>query len=136
MPGLALGVPVVAARMPKFNVEGICHGDHPRGQGIRNIFFPPTALRMLKAADGQDRRVCARSRAAESRWAPRCWTGDARPLGLTINEFYGQTECNLVACSCQALFEPPKPGLHRARGAGARGGGADDGHGSRQTGRG
>ncbi len=29
-----------------------------------------------------------------------------RAFGLTINEFYGQTECNLVACSCADLFEP------------------------------
>jgi acetyl-CoA synthetase len=32
-----------------------------------------------------------------------------RAFGLTINEFYGQTECNLVACSCADLFAP-KPG--------------------------
>jgi len=30
-------------------------------------------------------------------------------FGLTINEFYGQTECNLVAGSCAALYEP-RPG--------------------------
>jgi acyl-coenzyme A synthetase/AMP-(fatty) acid ligase len=32
-----------------------------------------------------------------------------RAFGLTINEFYGQTECNMVASSCAALF-PPRPG--------------------------
>lgn len=25
---------------------------------------------------------------------------------MTINEFYGQTECNVVLSSCSALFEP------------------------------
>ncbi len=30
-------------------------------------------------------------------------------FGLTINEFYGQTECNMVLSSCEALF-PSKPG--------------------------
>ena len=30
-------------------------------------------------------------------------------FGLTINEFYGQTECNMVASSCAALFAP-RPG--------------------------
>jgi acetyl-CoA synthetase len=30
-------------------------------------------------------------------------------LGLTINEFYGQTECNMTASSCSALFDV-KPG--------------------------
>ena len=27
-------------------------------------------------------------------------------LGVTLNEFYGQTECNVVVSSCSALFEP------------------------------
>ena len=27
-------------------------------------------------------------------------------FGLTINEFYGQTECNMVASSCSTLFDP------------------------------
>jgi acetyl-CoA synthetase len=31
-------------------------------------------------------------------------------LGVTINEFYGQTECNMIASSCGALFEPA-PGV-------------------------
>ena len=30
-------------------------------------------------------------------------------LGVTINEFYGQTECNMVVSSCARLF-PPVPG--------------------------
>lgn len=32
-----------------------------------------------------------------------------RAFGLTINEFYGQTECNMVASSAASLF-PPRPG--------------------------
>lgn len=48
MPGLALGVPVVAARMEKFTPEG-CAEVIRKGQ-VRNVFSPPTALRMLKAA--------------------------------------------------------------------------------------
>ena len=32
-----------------------------------------------------------------------------RAFGLTINEFYGQTECNMVASSAGSLF-PPRPG--------------------------
>jgi len=35
------------------------------------------------------------------------WRRDT--FGLTINEFYGQTECNMVLSSCEALF-PSKPG--------------------------
>ena len=31
-------------------------------------------------------------------------------LGVTINEFYGQTECNMIVSSCAALM-PPRPGI-------------------------
>ncbi|MEO3413810.1 AMP-binding protein [Roseovarius sp. CAU 1744] len=106
MPGLALGVPVVAARMAKFNVEE-CQRIISEA-GVRNIFFPPTALRMLKAADARIGGLRTVASGGEPLGAEMLdWGRDA--FGLTINEFYGQTECNLVACSCQQLFEP-KPG--------------------------
>ena len=43
-------------------------------------------------------------------------------FGLTINEFYGQTECNMVGSSCAGLFNP-RAGLSGACGAGAPRGG-------------
>ncbi|MCB1409160.1 MAG: AMP-binding protein, partial [Rhodobacteraceae bacterium] len=49
MPGLALGVPVVAARLPKFTPQA-ARSVIAAGK-VRNVFFPPTALKMLKAAD-------------------------------------------------------------------------------------
>jgi acetyl-CoA synthetase len=77
MPGLALGVPVVAARMSKFTPEGcariVAQGD------VRNVFFPPTALRMLKAADVRLPGLRSVAR-AESLWGPRCWPGGGRLL--------------------------------------------------------
>ncbi|OAN79347.1 AMP-dependent synthetase [Sulfitobacter sp. EhC04] len=97
MPGLALGVPVVAARMAKFSPEG-CADIIARGN-VRNVFFPPTALRMLKAAD----RALPGLRSVASGGEPLgaemlAWGQGA--FGLQINEFYGQTECNMVASSC------------------------------------
>lgn len=72
MPGLALGIPVVAARLEKFSPEA-CAKIIARG-GVRNVFFPPTALRMLKAADKAIPGL--RSVASGvSRWGPRCWPG-------------------------------------------------------------
>jgi acetyl-CoA synthetase len=107
MPGLALGVPVVAARMEKFSVDG-CLDVIARG-GVRNVFFPPTALRMLKAAD-----TCVSGlRSVASGGEPlggEMLDWGRRAFGLSINEFYGQTECNMVASSCSALFSP-KPGF-------------------------
>jgi len=101
MPGLALGVPVVAARMGKFNTQEcakiISDGD------VRNVFFPPTALRMLRA----DGASLAGLRSIASGGEPLgaemlAWGRDA--LGVQINEFYGQTECNMTVSSCGADF--------------------------------
>ena len=106
MPGLALGVPVVAARMPKFSVA-TCR-ELIATTGIRNIFFPPTALRMLKAEGAAIPGLRSVASGGEPLGAEMlAWGQEA--LGLTINEFYGQTESNMVVSSCSAL-EPPRPG--------------------------
>src|SRR6056297_1239762 len=106
MPGLALGVPVVAARLDKFTA-----GDAARiirEGAVRNVFFPPTALRMLKAADARLPGLRSVASGGEPLGAEMLgWGRDA--LGVTINEFYGQTECNMVASSCAALFDQ-RPG--------------------------
>jgi len=106
MPGLALGVPVVAARLPKFTPEA-CAGI-VRDGAVRNVFFPPTALRMLKAADQRIAGLRTVASGGEPLGAEMLEWGRAA-FGLTINEFYGQTECNMVASSCNALFAP-RPG--------------------------
>ncbi|KIC26708.1 MULTISPECIES: AMP-binding protein [unclassified Leisingera] len=106
MPGLALGVPVVAARLEKFTPEACA--DLIAKAGVRNIFFPPTALRMLKAAgQGLDGLRSVASGGEPLGAEMLAW--GRRRLGVTINEFYGQTECNMVASSCAADFEP-RPG--------------------------
>jgi len=102
MPGLALGVPVVAARASKFTP------DQARAiitaAGVRNVFFPPTALRMLRAADATITGLRSVASGGEPLGAEMLqWGRDA--LGVTINEFYGQTECNMTVSSCGAWFE-------------------------------
>ncbi|MGR3322051.1 MAG: AMP-binding protein [Pseudooceanicola sp.] len=106
MPGLALGVPVVAARMEKFGVED-CVNIIRQG-AVRNVFFPPTALRFLKAADARIEGLRSVASGGEPLGAEMPDWG-RRALGVTINEFYGQTECNMVVSSCAALF-PVRPG--------------------------
>ncbi|MWD27594.1 AMP-binding protein [Aquicoccus sp. SCR17] len=106
MPGLALGVPVVAARLPKFSVDE-CRRIIVEA-GVRNVFFPPTALRMLKAADAEIPGLRSVASGGEPLGAEMLEWGRAA-FGVTINEFYGQTECNMVASSCGVLF-PPRPG--------------------------
>ncbi|WGW05843.1 AMP-binding protein [Tropicibacter oceani] len=106
MPGLCLGVPVVAARLPKFTVPECLR--IIRDGGVRNVFFPPTALRMLRAEDARIDGLRSVASGGEPLGAEMlAWAREA--LGVTINEFYGQTECNMVASSCGALF-PPRPG--------------------------
>ncbi|MFM1862001.1 MAG: hypothetical protein RLZ26_523 [Pseudomonadota bacterium] len=106
MPGLALGVPVVAARAERFSAE-FAAGIVGRG-AVRNVFFPPTALRMLKAADVAIPGLRSVASGGEPLGAEMLDWG-RRAFGLTINEFYGQTECNMVASSCAAMFAP-RPG--------------------------
>ena len=101
MPGLHHGIPVVAARMKKFNAAG-CQKIIEQG-GVRNVFFPPTALKMLKEEGAQItglRTVASGGEPLGS--ALIAWGKQA--LGLTINEFYGQTECNMVVSSCNVIF--------------------------------
>ncbi|MGC1505157.1 MAG: AMP-binding protein [Sulfitobacter sp.] len=102
MPALALGVPVVAARMAKFTPEGCCEVIE-RG-GVRNVFFPPTALRMLKAANVSIDGLRSVASGGEPLGAEMLAWG-RQAFGLEINEFYGQTECNMIASSCGAAFK-------------------------------
>ncbi|AXI46065.1 AMP-dependent synthetase [Sulfitobacter sp. SK012] len=106
MPGLALGVPVVAARMAKFDPAG-CARIIELG-GVRNVFFPPTALRMLKAAGAEISGLRSVASGGEP-LGPEMLSWGRQAFGLDINEFYGQTECNMVASSCGAEF-PARPG--------------------------
>ncbi|EEX11276.1 acetyl-coenzyme A synthetase [Ruegeria lacuscaerulensis ITI-1157] len=106
MPGLALGIPVVAARLDKFTPEA-CADVIARG-GVRNVFFPPTALRMLKAADVTIPGLRSVASGGEPLGAEMLAWGQ-RAFGLTVNEFYGQTECNMVVSSCAEDF-PVRPG--------------------------
>ncbi|WP_299666044.1 AMP-binding protein [uncultured Ruegeria sp.] len=102
MPGLALGIPVVAARLEKFSPEA-CADVIARGD-VRNVFFPPTALRMLKAADQSIPGLRSVASGGEPLGAEMLAWGQ-KAFGLTINEFYGQTECNMVVSSCIEDFQ-------------------------------
>jgi acetyl-CoA synthetase len=101
LPGLHFGVPVVARKFEKFDPElGLkLVADH----AIRNVFIPPTALKMLRVVKDPLKRFDIQLRTlasgGESLGAETLSWG-RETMGLTINEFYGQTECNLVLASC------------------------------------
>ncbi len=103
------GVPVVAHRARKFDPEAAFR--LMVEQEVRNVFLPPTAMKLMRqtrnaAYPGLSLRSCGSG--GESLGAEMLDWGRS-VLGVTINEFYGQTECNLVASSCASLF-PVKAG--------------------------
>ncbi len=100
LPSLYHGVPVVAYRAEKFAAEDIFQ--LMQDLGIRNVFFPPTALKMLRTVAHPETRWRLQLRSVasggESLGTELLAWGD-QALGLRMNEFYGQTECNLVVSS-------------------------------------
>jgi acetyl-CoA synthetase len=110
LPAWHHGVPVLAYRFRKFDPEAtfalmIRHS-------VRNVFLPPTALKLMRQGVRTRQRYNITLRSVGSggetlgaellEWG-RAW------LGVTINEFYGQTECNLVVANNAAIMAP-KPG--------------------------
>lgn len=111
LPSLYWGVPVVACRFPKF--DPVAAFELLADCQVTHTFLPPTALRIMKSVVAPRARwpLALRSIASggESLGAPMLEWG-RRELGITINEFYGQTECNVLVSSCSEWFEPI-PGL-------------------------
>ena len=104
LPGLHYGVPVVAQRFEKFDPEE-AFALIARAQ-IRNAFIPPTALRMLRAAPNPKDRHAIKMRSIGSggeSLGVETYEWGKSVFGLTINEFYGQTECNIVLAACNAI---------------------------------
>ncbi|HEY2135509.1 MAG TPA: AMP-binding protein [Xanthobacteraceae bacterium] len=108
LPSLRYGVPVVARRLDKFDPDEAF--TLMATYDVRNAFIPPTALRMLRAAARPQHAFALRTvgSGGEALGAETLEWGKSA-LGLTINEFYGQTECNLVLASC-ALIGVSRPG--------------------------
>lgn len=110
LPSLMLGVPVVSNAAQKFDPEDAFQ--LMQTHGVVNAFVPPTALKMLRNVPNPARRYDLQLRSLASagealgaetyRWAKA-------ELGISANDAYGQTECNLVLGSCAAL-NMNKPG--------------------------
>ncbi|ODT06515.1 MAG: AMP-dependent synthetase [Mesorhizobium sp. SCN 65-20] len=104
LPGLYFGLPVVAGRFDKFDPEAALL--LVEKMGVRNAFIPPTALRMLKTVPDIRKRFRLSLRSigsAGESLGRETYDWAAAELGLTVNEFYGQTECNAVLASCAAI---------------------------------
>lgn len=100
------GIPVLAHRARKFDPEHAFHliAKHE----VRNLFLPPTALKLMRQVPTPERRHRFRIRSIGSGGETLGrelldWGRGA--LGVTINEFYGQTEANLVVANCAEIME-------------------------------
>jgi acetyl-CoA synthetase len=110
LPSLYFGVPVLAHRARKFDPDEAFAliGRH----GVRNAFLPPTALKMMRPVADPHARFGLNLRSVASGGEALgedilAWSRDA--LGVMVNEFYGQTEANLLVGNCASLF-PVRPG--------------------------
>ncbi len=103
------GVPVLAFRARKYEPEQALR--LMAAFGVRNTFMPPTALKIMREIKDIP-RFGAKLRTIAVAGEPMGvelldWGRQA--FGLTFNEFYGQTECNLVVANCQEIMQI-KPG--------------------------
>ena len=110
MPALHHGIPVVSRRFSKFDPAQAFQlmADFK----IRNAFLPPTALKMMRTIKDAEKRwdldVRSIASGGESLGSSLLDWGE-RTFGLVINEFYGQTECNMIVSNMTAIM-PHKPG--------------------------
>ena len=114
LPSWHHGVPVVAFRARKFDPEQAFY--FIAKYGIRNAFMPPTALKLMRQVKNPRERYeyqlrtigCGGETLGEEllQWGKEV-------MGLTINEFYGQTEVNLVLGNCSAVMENKRGSMGR-----------------------
>ena len=105
LPSLYHGIPVLSYRAAKFDPEEAFHliGKHK----IRNMFMPPTALKLMRQVPDPASRFGTDVRSIGSggeSLGQELLDWGVSAFGVTINEFYGQTECNLVVGNCASLM--------------------------------
>jgi acetyl-CoA synthetase len=100
------GIPVLAYRAKKFDPEEAFH--LIAKYGIRNAFMPPTALKLMRQVKDPKSRYHFSMRSIGSggeTLGEELLDWGKEVMGLTINEFYGQTEVNLVVGNCAACMQ-------------------------------
>ncbi|KRE17015.1 AMP-dependent synthetase [Bosea sp. Root381] len=114
LPSLCCGVPVLASRARKFDPEAAfaLMARHK----VRNAFLPPTALKLMRQVrDPRRFGYAMRSigSGGETLGADMLdWS--AETFGFAVNEFYGQTEANLLVANCESLFPIRRGSMGRA----------------------
>ena len=103
------GVTNVAYRAKKYDPEQALRlmADY----NVRNVFMPPTALNLMRGVEnipsfGTDLRTIA---VAGEPMGAELFHWAEENFGIRCNEYYGQTECNLIVTNCQRVMDV-KPG--------------------------
>lgn len=102
------GIPLVGHRARKFEPQAAMQ--MMADLGVRNVFLPPTALKLMRQAGVKHAGVKLRSifTGGESLGGELLgWVRET--FGIDAHEVFGQTECNLVIGSNSNLF-PIRPG--------------------------
>lgn len=105
LPAWHHGIPVLAHRFRKF--DGLAALALMRRHRVRNVFMPPTALKQIRDVllEPIDAMPDLRTIASGGESLGEELVSWARQvLGVEVNEFYGQTECNMVVSGCRPLF--------------------------------
>lgn len=111
MPALHHGIAVVSHRFAKFDPEKAF--ELMADLGIRNAFLPPTALRMMRTVEEPSKRWDLNLRSIASggeTLGSNLLKWGEQTFGLVINEFYGQTECNMIVSNMTSIMRH-KPGV-------------------------
>jgi acetyl-CoA synthetase len=104
LPSLLLGVPVVSSPGQKFDPHMAFR--ILEEMDVRNAFIPPTALRLMKSVDNPRALYRLNLRtigSAGESLGRETWEQASEAFGVPVNEFYGQTECNIVLSSAANL---------------------------------
>jgi acetyl-CoA synthetase len=115
LPSWHHGIPVLAHRARKFDPEKAFHliAKHK----IRNAFMPPTALKLMRQVPDPKSRHSYNMRSIGSggeTLGQELLDWGRNVMGLTINEFYGQTECNLIVGCCAQVMDIRPGSMGRA----------------------
>jgi acetyl-CoA synthetase len=100
------GIPVLAHRARKFDPEEAFH--LIAKYNIRNAFMPPTALKLMRQVKNPRSRYALQMRSIGSggeTLGEELLDWGREVFKLNINEFYGQTEANLIVGNCADIMQ-------------------------------
>ena len=105
MPAWHYGVPVLAQRSPRFDPEYAV--ELMRRHQVRNTFLPPTAIKLMRETldpSKIDAPIRSVATGGETLGAELIEWGRSA-FGVAMNEFWGQTETNLLCGNCGVIHD-------------------------------